>query len=150
MLNAFEVRASYLEHIVSDISLNLCVKCLDEYNLGGKLDETLLEKYLTMRNWNKSALIQVVMCFIFTHWAVDRPSTMLSPIRGGLTCAIQSPARPSTTQPARGLRLGPRRITSVSIKTDQYRVTRSRGGGKYPTKSFNTRTTLRQGRLQLL
>lgn len=41
---------------------------------------------------------------------------------------------------------GPRRITSVSIKTDQYRVTRSRGGGKYPTKSFDTRTTLRQRR----
>lgn len=46
------------------------------------------------------------------------------------------------------LRLGPRRITSVSIKTDQYRVTRSRGGGKYPTKSFNTRTTLRHRRQQ--
>lgn len=45
---------------------------------------------------------------------------------------------------------GPRRITSVSIKTDQYRVTRSRGRGKYPTKSFDTRTTLRQRRLQPL
>lgn len=70
--------------------------------------------------------------------------------RGGLICAIQSPVRPSTTQPARGLSRGPRRITSVSIKTDQYRVTRSRGRGKYPTKSFNTRTTLRQRRQQPL
>lgn len=45
---------------------------------------------------------------------------------------------------------GKKRITSVSIKTDQYRVTRSRGRGKYPTKSFNTRTTLRQRRQQPL
>lgn len=57
------------------------------------------------RKWDKSPLKPADSYFIFTHKA-ELKSFPAEATRGGLTCAIQSPVRPSATQPRTGAEAG--------------------------------------------